>query len=655
MTTTTTTTTTTTGAGKRNFGNTAVVRRIASLLLLLLLTSSREDGGGGGGCCRRCSAFGIILPQRHGKRRIRRLLPRTPLSAVGGSTTNDKNNNDDDEVDVVVIGSGIGGLSCAGLLAATGRRVKVLEKHYEIGGCAHEYAVDLSGRTIPSSVLRDDDAVFRFEAGPSLYSGLSPDTSPNPLKHVYQMIEEEPEWITYDIWGAYLPEAPEGYELSIGADNFVKILERYGGHEAVEDWTALSDVLRPLARDIMGLPSTALRPDAGALLTLVAKYPWAVVNVLRRASRITKPFDLEELGVKNEFLKNYLDLLAFLLQGLPADRTLTAVMAYMVEDFYREDAVMDFPRGGSGAMMSALARGVTKREGCSVEVSRAVKEVIVEDGRAVGVRLEKGGRTIRATEAVVSNADLYHTFRLVKDGVHAGFDAERKLYLGSENDDEEDWNSERGVGFCKSFMHLHLGVSADLIPEDAPPQWTVVRDWSLGIDAPGNVVVVSVPSKLDPSLAPPGYHVVHSYTAGNEPYEDWERFEHLIHDAAARKSDAAYQAFKAERAQPIWDAIAKRAPGVRPGAAVVEQVATPITHARFLTRYRGNYGLAIAPGNKEGWTFPAVTTPIKGLYRCGDSTTAGIGVPAVASSGAQCANAIMSVWEQLKLNSKIRM
>ena len=65
----------------------------------------------------------------------------------------------------------------------------------------------------------------------------------------------------------------------------------------------------------------------------------------------------------------------------------------------------------------------------------------------------------------------------------------------------------------------------DLIDDDAPPQWTVVKDWSLPIDAPGNIVVVSVPSKLDPSLAPPGYHVIHSYTAGNEPYEDWEQFE----------------------------------------------------------------------------------------------------------------------------------
>lgn len=75
--------------------------------------------------------------------------------------------------------------------------------------------------------------MFKFEAGPSLYSGLSQDRSPNPLKHVYQMIESEPEWITYDTWGAHLPEVPGGYELSIGAENFIKILEvmwGYAGH-----------------------------------------------------------------------------------------------------------------------------------------------------------------------------------------------------------------------------------------------------------------------------------------------------------------------------------------------------------------------------------------------------------------------------------------
>ena len=40
---------------------------------------------------------------------------------------------------------------------------------------------------------------------------------------------------------------------------------------------------------------------------------------------------------------------------------------------------------------------------------------------------------------------------------------------------------------------------------------------------PSRPEVVSVPSLLDPSLAPPGYHVLHAYTAGNEPYEVWEK------------------------------------------------------------------------------------------------------------------------------------
>ena len=155
--------------------------------------------------------------------------------------------------------------------------------------------------------------------------------------------------------------------MSIGADNFIKILKEYGGQGAVDDWHMLSTKLRPLSKGIMALPSTAVRSDAGIFVTLGVKYPGAFLNVLRYATQITQPFDMAALGVTNPFLTNYLNMLAFLLQGLPADQTLTAVMAYMVEDFYREDAVMDFPKGGSGAMMDALARGVTKHAGCSVE------------------------------------------------------------------------------------------------------------------------------------------------------------------------------------------------------------------------------------------------------------------------------------------------
>jgi phytoene dehydrogenase-like protein len=67
--------------------------------------------------------------------------------------------------EVVVIGSGIGQLSCAVLLARYGIDVTVVESHSIIGCAAH--AFERNG--------------YKFDSGPSLYSGLSYTSSPNPL------------------------------------------------------------------------------------------------------------------------------------------------------------------------------------------------------------------------------------------------------------------------------------------------------------------------------------------------------------------------------------------------------------------------------------------------------------------------------------------
>jgi hypothetical protein len=76
------------------------------------------------------------------------------------------------ETDVVVIGSGIGGLCCAALLARYGLSVTVCESHTIPGGAAHSWQVK----------------GYHFESGPSLYSGMaSRGTGANPLSHVYQV------------------------------------------------------------------------------------------------------------------------------------------------------------------------------------------------------------------------------------------------------------------------------------------------------------------------------------------------------------------------------------------------------------------------------------------------------------------------------------
>ena len=72
---------------------------------------------------------------------------------------------------VIVIGSGIGGLCCAGLLARGGKEVVVLEAHSKPGGAAHGF-----GKT------------YHYESGPSLWSGLGRWPSSNPLAQILSLI-----------------------------------------------------------------------------------------------------------------------------------------------------------------------------------------------------------------------------------------------------------------------------------------------------------------------------------------------------------------------------------------------------------------------------------------------------------------------------------
>ena len=78
----------------------------------------------------------------------------------------------------------------------------------------------------------------------------------------------------------------------------------------------------------------------------------------------------------------------------------------------------------------------------------------------------------------------------------------------------------------------------------------------------------------------------------------------------------------------------------------VKLVGTPLTHRRFLRRNRGTYGPAIKAGEA---TFPGQATPIPQLFCCGDSTFPGIGVPAVAASGAIVANTLVPVSQHSEL------
>jgi len=510
-----------------------------------------------------------------------------------------QSNGTHQHTDVVVIGSGIGGLCCAALLARYGYQVTVCESHTLPGGAAHGF--ERNG--------------YRFDSGPSLHSGLSA-PSTNPLRHVLDAIGETVPCVTYDTWGCWLPEGD--FNTAVGADQFCDVLARLRGKQAVREWRTLQQFMAPLAEAAIALPPAAVRSDLGAVLT-VGRYAPSLLRHAPTVLKLTGSFaDLTAGIVTDPFIRNWLNLLCFLLSGLPASGTSAAEMAFMFAEWYRPSVALDYPIGGSGALVESLVRGL-QRFGGQLRLGAHVDEIWVEGDRAKGVRL-RNGETIQARTAVVSNASMWDTLKLLPDRITR----------------HSAWQSYRQTPQCDSFLHLHLGIDGTGIPADLPCHHIVVNDWYAGITAPQNVVLVSIPSLIDPSVAPPGKQTIHVYTPGNEPYKLWQGLD--------RRSEA-YQHQKQTRAEVMWRALERLIPDVR-SRCEETLVGTPLTHERFLRRHRGTYGPAIPAG--EGF-FPGTKTPLTGLLCCGDSTFPGIGLPAVAASGLITANTLASVPQHLEL------
>lgn len=507
------------------------------------------------------------------------------------------------ETDVVIIGSGIGGLSSAALLARYGFRVVVCESHTIAGGAAHGF--ERNG--------------FKFDSGPSLYSGLSYSPSANPLRQVLDAIGADLPCLTYDTWGCCLPEGE--FDTSVGNDQFCQVLRRLRGEQAVEEWRRLQQIMAPLQEAAIALPPAALRWDWGNVRTVAQFVP----SLLRYGSAIAKlngSFSriMDEV-ITDPFIRNWLNLLCFLLSGLPASDTSAAEVAFMFAEWYRPQVRLDYPVGGSAALVKALVHSLEEHGG-KLLLNAHVDQILVKQQRAIGVQLRNG--SVIYARAVISGASNWDTLKLLpENAVPQRFRTKRQA-----------------MPACDSFLHLHLGIDAANLRSDLACHYIVVNDWDRGITAPQNVILISIPSVLDPSLAPPGKHAIHVYTPGNEPYELWQGLD---------RRSKAYAQQKQERSEAMWQALERIIPDIR-SRCEVTLVGTPLTHERFLRRHRGSYGPAISAATG---LFPTGRTPLAGLLCCGDSIFPGIGLPAVAASGMIAANTLASVDQHLAMLREI--
>ena len=277
---------------------------------------------------------------------------------------------------------------------------------------------------------------------------------------------------------------------------------------------------------------------------------------------------------------------------------------------------INYPVGGVGRIPEALVEGL-REAGGRVELGANVKEIVTEPDpatngstrRAVGARLADG-RLYRG-RAVISNATRWDTFEGLMPAAELPPSevAFRARYKKSP-----------------SFLSIHLGVRADVLPPGTECHHIIVEEWARMEEA-GGTLFVSIPSLLDPSLAPDGAHVFHAFTP------DWI-------DTYSGLSPSEYEAKKEAAADAVLARLEALFPGLR-AATLHREVGTPRTHRRFLGRADGTYGPIPARRPAGMLGMPMSRTGVPGLYCAGDSTFPGQGVNAVVFSGFGAAHRVL--------------
>jgi prolycopene isomerase len=290
---------------------------------------------------------------------------------------------------------------------------------------------------------------------------------------------------------------------------------------------------------------------------------------------------------------------------VPADKTPMINAGMVFSD--RHYGGINYPKGGVGQIAQKLVEGLEKVGG-EIQYKARVTKILKENNQAIGVKLANGQQYF--AKRIVSNATRWDTF-------------EKLLPTSDMPNKEKRW--QQRYQKSPSFLSLHLGVKADVLPPGTDCHHILLENWDNMEDEQGTIFV-SIPTLLDPDLAPPNHHIIHTFTPSW--MEQWDKL-----------SPQEYQQQKEAAANHLIHRLEKIFPGLADGLDY-QEVGTPRTHRRFLGRDEGTYG-PIPRRKLPGLLgMPFNRTSIKGLYCVGDSTFPGQGLNAVAFSGFACSHRI---------------
>ena len=515
--------------------------------------------------------------------------------------------------DVVIIGAGHNGLVCAAYLLKAGYKVLLLEKRPVLGGAATTEAI------IPEL----PDFKFNRCAIDHEFIHLAPVVEELELtKYGLEYLYCDPVVFCPHPDGTYFLAHQSVEKTCAGIAQYSdRDARKYA--EFVDLWQRTINAMTPM----FNAPPKSIIDIAGNYDFKKIKDFLSVVGSANKALDFVRTM----LSSAEDILHEYFDTetvkapLARLAaeMGVPPSQKNLAIGAMMMA--MRHHPGMARPKGGTGALTAALVRLVQSLGG-EILTEQSVKQILIDNGRAVGVRVASG-KEYRAQHGVISNIDARRVFLQLVDerdidaaDEHLRERLDRRIVNNNETILKIDLAMSEPLKFIHHNHKDEYLIGSVLIADSVKHVEIAHTDPAIGRipDADPSIYLVQ-PTMLDPSMAPDSCHTV--WIEFFAPYQ----IENA--EGTGLNGTGWTEELKNKVADRVIDKLADYAPNVKT-ATIARAVESPAELGERLGAYKGNYYHIDMTLEQMVFFRPLpeianYKTPIKNLYLTGAGTHPG--------------------------------